>query len=84
MVKVATSPAATVLAEPVVLGGSSLTLGRRKLIPSLEHVTFTVPTPTPMIAAIRLQVSSRAPRIRSGLNLLPRRRAFAFGRDTSS
>jgi hypothetical protein len=58
MIKVAMSPAApTVLAAPVVLDGSSLTLGRRELIPSLEHVTFSVPTLTPMIAAIRSQVS---------------------------
>jgi hypothetical protein len=49
MVKVAVSPPApTILALPVcVLGARSLTLGRRKLIPSLEHVTFSVPTPTP-------------------------------------
>ena len=64
MVKVAISPAApTVLAVPVaVFGGSSLTFGRRKLIPSLEQVTFSVPTVTPMIVAIRWQVSPRATR----------------------
>jgi hypothetical protein len=59
MVKVAVSVAApTVLAVPVaVFGGSSLTLGRRKLMPSLEQVTFSVPTVTPIIAAICSQVS---------------------------
>src|SRR5262245_42917302 len=87
IVKVAISPAAPmVLAAPLVLGCSSLILGRRKLIPSLQHVTFSVPTLTPMVAAIRSQVSPRARRslicrIRSGVNLLPRRRAFASGRD---
>jgi hypothetical protein len=50
MVKVAVSLAApTVLAVPgAVFGGSSLTLGRRKLMPSLEQVTFSVPTVTPI------------------------------------
>jgi hypothetical protein len=58
MLKVAVSLAApTVLAVPVVFGGSSLTLGRRKLMPSLEQVTFSVPTVTPIIAAICSQVS---------------------------
>ncbi len=63
MVKVAVSRAApTVLAVPVaVLGGSSLTLGRRKLMPSREQVTFSVPTVTPIIAAI-VRKFRRAPR----------------------
>jgi hypothetical protein len=64
MVKVAISPAApTVLMVPVaVFGGNNLTLGRRKLIRSLEQVTFSVPTVTPMIAAICSQVLPRATR----------------------
>ena len=46
MLKVAVSLAApTVLAVPVaVFGGSSLTLGRRKLMPSLEQVHFQCAT----------------------------------------
>ena len=37
-------PSAVWLAAPfAVFGGSSLTLGRRKLIPSLEQVTCSVP-----------------------------------------
>lgn len=39
-----------------------LDLGLRRLIPSLEHVTFRVPTVTPICAAIISQVSPRAMR----------------------
>jgi hypothetical protein len=59
MVKTAFAPPA-VRARSVAVDGSSLTLGLRRLMPSLEHVTFKVPTVTPMRAAIASQVSPRA------------------------
>src|SRR5262245_9543544 len=42
MVKVAVAALAVFAVAAAVLGGSSLTLGLRKLIPSLEQVTFSV------------------------------------------
>jgi hypothetical protein len=50
MVNAGVSPAAPSIPVELVAvlgGGNSLTLGRRKLMPSLEQVTCSVPTVTP-------------------------------------